>query len=102
MIVALISIGKYIEAKAKGRNELVFFSEQLQEQLRSALELELGIRQALAWLGDEPFVVISADVWSDYHYDRLLNERLLRSRVVRSIDSRFVLRSLKETTALPL
>ena len=36
------------EAKAKGRNELVFFSEQLQEQLRSALELELGIRQALA------------------------------------------------------
>lgn len=35
-------------------------------------------------------------------YDRLLNERLLRSRVVRSIDSRFVLRSLKETSALPL
>ena len=37
------------------------------------LETGGGIRQALAWLGDEPFVVISADVWSDYHYDRLLN-----------------------------
>lgn len=36
------------EAKINGRNELVFFSERLNEQLHSTLELELGIRQALS------------------------------------------------------
>lgn len=36
------------------------------------LETGGGIRQALPWLGGEPFAVISADIWSDYHYDRLL------------------------------
>ena len=35
-------------------------------------------------------------------YDRILAQRLLRSRVVRSIDSRFVLRTLKATQALPI
>ncbi len=35
------------EAKINGRNELVFFSERLNEQLHSTLELELGIRHAL-------------------------------------------------------
>ena len=36
------------------------------------LETGGGIRQALPWLGEEPFAVISADIWSDYPYDRLL------------------------------
>jgi len=35
------------------------------------LETGGGIRQALPWLGDQPFAVISADVWSDYDYRRL-------------------------------
>lgn len=35
------------------------------------LETGGGIRRALPLLGDAPFVVISADVWSDYDYRRL-------------------------------
>jgi MurNAc alpha-1-phosphate uridylyltransferase len=35
------------------------------------LETGGGIRQALPWLGEEPFAVISADIWSDYDYRRL-------------------------------
>lgn len=35
------------EAKLRGRHELVFFSEELEERTKSAAELELGIRQAL-------------------------------------------------------
>lgn len=35
------------------------------------LETGGGIRRALPMLGDAPFAVISADVWSDYDYRRL-------------------------------
>jgi MurNAc alpha-1-phosphate uridylyltransferase len=35
------------------------------------LETGGGIRRALALLGSRPFVLISADVWSDYDYGRL-------------------------------
>jgi MurNAc alpha-1-phosphate uridylyltransferase len=37
-----------------------------------ALETAGGIRQALPLLGTEPFLVVSADVLSDYPYDRLI------------------------------
>jgi N-acetyl-alpha-D-muramate 1-phosphate uridylyltransferase len=36
-----------------------------------ALETAGGIAQALAWLDSEPFVVVSADVYTDYDYARL-------------------------------
>ena len=36
-----------------------------------ALETGGGIRHALEWLGDAPFIVVSADVVSDYDYARL-------------------------------
>ncbi|MFZ5654028.1 MAG: N-acetylmuramate alpha-1-phosphate uridylyltransferase MurU [Pseudomonadota bacterium] len=35
------------------------------------LETGGGIRRALPWLGERPFAVISADVWSDYPYQAL-------------------------------
>ncbi len=35
------------------------------------LETGGGIRQALEWLGPDPFVVVNADVWTDYPYRRL-------------------------------
>lgn len=35
------------EAKSRGRNESVFFSEELEQRTKSAADLELGIRQAL-------------------------------------------------------
>lgn len=39
------------------------------EQSEGALETAGGIIKALPLLGEEPFLVISADVWCDYNYD---------------------------------
>ena len=36
-----------------------------------ALETGGGIRHALPLLGDAPFVVVNADIWTDYPFDRL-------------------------------
>ncbi len=36
-----------------------------------ALETGGGIRNALALLGDAPFLAVNADVWTDYPYERL-------------------------------
>ncbi|NNM58637.1 MAG: nucleotidyltransferase family protein [Legionellales bacterium] len=35
------------------------------------LEMAGGIIQALPLLGDQPFIVISADIWTDYQYSHL-------------------------------
>jgi len=37
-----------------------------------ALETAGGIIKALSLLGDEPFIVVNGDVWSDYPFERLL------------------------------
>lgn len=42
----------------------------------SALETAGGIHQALHLLGDQPFFVISADIWCDVDYADLLNHAL--------------------------
>ena len=36
-----------------------------------ALETAGGIKKAIKYLGDEPFVVINADIFSDYNYENL-------------------------------
>jgi len=36
-----------------------------------ALETGGGIYQALAWFGDEHFLVVNADIWTDYPFARL-------------------------------
>lgn len=35
------------------------------------LETGGGMRRALQWLGDAPFIAVSADIWSDYDYAQL-------------------------------
>jgi len=40
------------------------------------LETGGGMQQALAFLGDHPFIVVSADIWTDYSFVSLLNEGL--------------------------
>ena len=35
------------------------------------LETGGGMRRALQWLGDSPFIAVSGDIWSDYDYARL-------------------------------
>jgi MurNAc alpha-1-phosphate uridylyltransferase len=40
----------------------------------AALESAGGIRNALPLLGDKPFIVCNADLWTDYNFSRLPNE----------------------------
>ena len=44
----------------------IFISEEEQ-----ALETAGGIKKAIKYLGDEPFAVINADIFSDYNYENL-------------------------------
>jgi MurNAc alpha-1-phosphate uridylyltransferase len=41
------------------------------------LETGGGMRRALQWLGDEPFIAVSADIWSAYDYARLTDPHFL-------------------------
>ena len=41
-----------------------------------ALETAGGIKKAIKYLGDEPFAVINADIFSDYNYKNLKNRSL--------------------------
>lgn len=47
-----------------------------------ALETGGGIFRALPLLGDEPFVVINGDVWTDYPYARLRYREVERAHLV--------------------
>ena len=42
----------------------------------SALETAGGIYNALSLLGDDPFLVINGDVWTDYPFEKLLDFKL--------------------------
>jgi len=42
----------------------------------TALETGGGIAKALPLLGDEPFILINGDVWSDYPLDQLRDHKL--------------------------
>lgn len=43
------------------------------------LETAGGIVQALPLLGDEPFLVVNGDIWTDYPLERLCERRLARA-----------------------
>jgi N-acetyl-alpha-D-muramate 1-phosphate uridylyltransferase len=52
---------------------------------REALETAGGIIAALPLLGDEPFLVVNGDIWTDFPFTRLLNSDLAppeRARLV--------------------
>jgi N-acetyl-alpha-D-muramate 1-phosphate uridylyltransferase len=46
-----------------------------------ALETAGGIKQAIKYLGDEPFAVINADIFSDYNYKKIKNRSLENKRI---------------------
>ncbi|MDA9600287.1 nucleotidyltransferase family protein [Nitrosomonadales bacterium] len=46
-----------------------------------ALETAGGIKKANKYLGDEPFVVINADIFSDYNYKNLKNRSLQKKSI---------------------
>ncbi len=48
----------------------------------TALETAGGIKQALPLLGDEAFVVVNADVWTDYDFNHLHDIRVEKAHLV--------------------
>ncbi|MDC1101040.1 nucleotidyltransferase family protein [Methylophilaceae bacterium] len=54
----------------------IYISEEEQ-----ALETAGGIKQAIKHLGDEPFAVINADIFSDYNYKNIKNRSLENKRI---------------------
>ena len=46
-----------------------------------ALETAGGIKEAINYLGDEPFAVINADIFSDFNYKNLKNRSLENNRI---------------------
>lgn len=47
-----------------------------------ALETAGGIRNALDFFDDEPFVVVNGDVWSEYDYEKLLQQPTKKAHIV--------------------
>ncbi|AOE49120.1 N-acetylmuramate alpha-1-phosphate uridylyltransferase MurU [Kangiella sediminilitoris] len=48
----------------------------------NALETAGGIRKALDFFDDEPFIVVSGDVWSEYNYEQLLSQPTKSAHIV--------------------
>ena len=73
IIINVAHLGyKIIEALGNGSKwgVKVTYSD---EQNEGALESAGGIVKALALLGDEPFLVVNADIWTDYNFDSTFN-----------------------------
>ena len=49
---------------------------------KTALETGGGIFRALPLLGDEPFLVVNGDVWTDYPYERLRTQAVQLAHLV--------------------
>lgn len=47
-----------------------------------ALETAGGIRKALDFFDDKPFIVVNGDVWSDYDYEKLLQQPTKLAHIV--------------------
>lgn len=46
------------------------------------LETAGGIRQALTYLGEDPFICVNGDIWTDYVFDHLLSVKVRRAHLV--------------------
>ncbi|MFK5976517.1 MAG: nucleotidyltransferase family protein [Sulfurovum sp.] len=83
IIINIAHLGYQIP-KALGDGELwgvkLIYSDEQQE---GALESAGGIIKALSLLGDEPFLVINGDIWTDYKFDK--NFRLLKDKLAHLI-----------------
>ena len=105
VIQAIVALA---DAKALGLGVTVFATVTLEEHSEKATQaFEAAMRAApevlecCAVTGDRDYWIklVVADIED---YDRFLTRRLLHLKLVRSVNSRFVLRAIKQTTALPL
>lgn len=70
IVINLAWLGKQIQQQL-GRGEKWGANIQYSLEEQGALETGGGIFQALPLLGKEPFVVLSADIWSEYSLSQL-------------------------------
>jgi N-acetyl-alpha-D-muramate 1-phosphate uridylyltransferase len=65
LVINLGHLGDQIETRL-GAGERLGVSIRYSPEPPGALETAGGIREALAWLGHEPFLVINGDIWCDH------------------------------------
>ena len=70
LVVNLAWLGERIEARL-GDGASLGVRIRYSREPEGALETGGGIRRALSLLGEEPFVAVGADVWSDYPFEKL-------------------------------
>jgi len=70
IVVNLAWLGEQIEARL-GDGSRLGVRIRYSRESEGALETGGGIRRALSLLGEGPFVVVGADVWSDYPFEKL-------------------------------
>ena len=70
LVVNLAWLGERIETRLGDGSELGVRIRYSREP-EGALDTGGGIRRALSLLGEEPFVAVGADVWSDYPFEKL-------------------------------
>ena len=70
LVVNLAWLGERIEARLGDGSELGVRIRYSREP-EGALDTGGGIRRALSLLGEEPFLAVNSDVWSDYPFERL-------------------------------
>lgn len=96
------------DAPALGLGVTVFATVTLEEHserataaFESAMRAAPEVLECCAVTGDRDYWLKIA-VGGIEDYDRFLTQRLLHLKLVRAVNSRFVLRAIKQTTALPL
>jgi MurNAc alpha-1-phosphate uridylyltransferase len=65
LVINLAHLGDQIEARL-GSGEGLGVAIRYSQEPPGALETAGGIREALDWLGPEPFLVVNADIWCDH------------------------------------
>lgn len=105
VIQAIVALA---DARRLGLGVTVFATVTLEEHgekatgaFEAAMRAAPEVLECCAVTGDRDYWIklVVADIED---YDRFLTRRLLHLKLVRSVNSRFVLRSIKQTTALPI
>jgi MurNAc alpha-1-phosphate uridylyltransferase len=82
LVINHAHLGEQIEqALGSGKRYGVTIQYSAEGQGR-ALETGGGIYKALPLLGDEPFIVVNGDVWTDYRFDSLLPREVALAHLV--------------------
>lgn len=105
VIQAIVALA---DARRLGLGVTVFATVTLEEHgekatgaFEAAMRAAPEVLECCAVTGDRDYW-IKLVVTDIEDYDRFLTRRLLHLKLVRSVNSRFVLRSIKQTTALPI